>query len=436
MNTYEKIITLANEMRPELVAYRRDFHKHAETGWFEMRTSSIIARKLTDLGYEVLTGEDVCDRDARMGVPSDEQLEEGYQRAIAQGADPEFVERTRGGMTGVIGILRCGEGPTVAMRFDIDALGVFESDEADHRPTAEGFASINYGSMHACGHDGHTTIGLGVAKVLTQIRDQLHGTVKLIFQPAEEGVRGAKAIVEKGHLEDVDYFLSGHLAGKAENDTYQFCPGSTGGLATYKYDVTFHGVSSHAGGAPQGGKNALQAAACAVMNLYGIPRNNNGATRINVGRLIAGSGRNVIADEAFMEMEVRGATSALNEYMRENAQRVIQAAADMYDCTVEMKLMGAAEPMHSSEDLAQQIRELCVKELGLTPRENLLFQFGDSEDCCYMVNRVQALGGKASFMWLFTHMAAPGHNRRYDFDEEILPTAVKVYCGNVYNIMK
>lgn len=436
MNTYEKIIKLADEMKPELVACRRDFHKHAETGWFEMRTSSIIARKLTDLGYEVLTGEDVCDRDARMGIPSEEKLEEGYQRAIAQGADPEFVERTRGGMTGVIGILHCGEGPTVAMRFDIDALGVFESNEPDHRPTAEGFASINYGSMHACGHDGHATIGLGVAKALMAIRDQLHGTVKLIFQPAEEGVRGAKAIVAKGHLEDVNYFLSGHLANSNNHGSANFCPGSTGGLATCKYDVTFHGVASHAGGAPHGGKNALQAAASAVMNLYAIPRHGGGATRINVGRLIAGSGRNVIADEAFLEMEVRGATSALNEYMCKNAERVIQAAADMYDCTVEMKLMGAAEPMHSSEDFAQQVSELCTRELGMTAHEKLLFRSGGSEDCCYMVNRVQELGGKAVFMRLFTPMAAPGHNRRYDFDEEILPTSVKIYAGNVYNIMK
>lgn len=339
-------------------------------------------------------------------------------------------------MSFIGGILRCGEGPTVAMRFDIDALGVFESNEPDHRPTAEGFASINYGSMHACGHDGHATIGLGVAKTLMEIRDQLHGTVKLIFQPAEEGVRGAKAIVAKGHLEDVDYFMSGHLANKKEDDPAHFCPGSYGGLATCKYDVTFRGVAAHAGGAPQNGKNAIQAAACAVMNLYAIPRNGGGATRINVGKLIAGSGRNVIADEAFMEIEVRGATTALNEYMCKNAERIIKAAADMYDCTAEMKVMGAAEPMHSSEDLAQQVHKICTEELGLTPDERPLFKSGGSEDCCYMVNRVQALGGKATFMRLFTHMAGPGHNRRYDFDEEVLPTSVKIYAGNVYNIMK
>lgn len=124
MDIYEQITKMADEIAPELVAQRRDFHKFAEKGWFEMRTSSIIARKLTEMGYEVLVGDQVCKKDARMGVPSDEELEEQYERAVAQGADPEFVKYTKGGMTGVIGILRCGEGPTVAMRFDIDALGV------------------------------------------------------------------------------------------------------------------------------------------------------------------------------------------------------------------------------------------------------------------------------------------------------------------------
>lgn len=103
-------------------------------------------------------------------------------------------------------------GHVCALRFDIDALGVLEDENSCHRPAREGFASQCPGVMHACGHDGHTAIGLGVAEVLMNLRAQLHGTVKLIFQPAEEGVRGARAIVSKGHLDDVDYFVGTHLA--------------------------------------------------------------------------------------------------------------------------------------------------------------------------------------------------------------------------------
>ena len=154
MEKMEMIKQKANEMLPQMIATRRDFHKHAETGWLEMRTSSLIARRLTDMGYKVLVGEDVCLREARMGVPEEAVLEANYARAEAQGADTEFLPYTKGGMTGVIGILECGEGPVVAMRFDIDALGVFEAQDENHRPYAEGFASINTGFMHACGHDG------------------------------------------------------------------------------------------------------------------------------------------------------------------------------------------------------------------------------------------------------------------------------------------
>ena len=223
---FEKISALAQGMEARLTAQRRDFHKYAETGWFEMRTTSIIARHLTNLGYEVLLGEDVCDRETRMGVPSEEALEKHYALALEQGADPEFLPYTKGGMTGVVGILRCGEGPTVAMRFDIDALGVVESEEPDHRPFALGFASVNRGAMHACGHDGHATVGMGVAEVLMAIKDHLHGTVKLIFQPAEEGVRGAKSIVAKGHLDGVDYFLGSHMTGRKPEDDSQIIAGS------------------------------------------------------------------------------------------------------------------------------------------------------------------------------------------------------------------
>ena len=435
MNIYEKIISLADEMYPELVAQRRDFHKYAETGWLEMRTSSLIARQLTDLGYEVLTGSDVCNPEDRMGVPSEEVLEKNYQRAKEQGADPEFLERTKGGMTGVIGILRCGEGPTMAMRFDIDALGVFESKEAIHRPTAEGFASVNYGMMHACGHDGHATIGLGVARVLMAIKDQLHGTVKLIFQPAEEGVRGAKPIVDKGHLDGVQYFLGSHLTNKKPEDPRHMVPGCCGSLATTKLDVIYRGLAAHAGGGGFNGKNALVAAANAVMNLYAIPRHSGGASRINVGTLVAGSGRNVIADEAKMELEVRGSNTQVNDYMYEKACRILENSARMYDVEMDLKITGAAESCTSDEDFCQQIRQVCTEHLGLNLNDQLLLHVGGSEDVSYMVNRVQNQGGKASFMRIMTVFYGSGHNRNYDFDEAVLAYGVKAFAGMVYNLL-
>ena len=435
MDIYEKIIASAEAQTEELTAIRRDLHKHAESGWFEMRTTSIIARKLTDMGYEVLLGDAVCEKSSRMGVPSDQALEEHYQKALEQGADPEFLPYTRGGMTGAIAILNCGEGPTVALRFDIDALGVVESSDEDHRPAQLGFASINEGSMHACGHDGHTCVGLGVAKTLMEIKDQLHGTVKLIFQPAEEGVRGAKSIVDKGHLDGVDYCIGSHITPNDEEGS-DVTPGAYGSLATCKYDVTYHGLAVHASGYPQLGKNALLAAATAALNLNAIPRHSGGGTRVNVGKLVAGSGRNVIPDKAFMEIEVRGDNTALNDYMCEKAQRIIEHAAAMYDCTYDVKLMGAASSVMSDQDLAQQMAEV-AKKVGLKPSSNVMAKSTGSEDCAYLMNRVQEQGGKAVFMRVRTTTFAPGHNRRYDFVEsDYFPKAIKLFCAGVYDLMK
>ena len=436
MQIVEKINQQAEAMQPELVAQRRDFHKYAESGWFEMRTSSIIARKLTDMGYEVLVGEDVCDREARMGVADDAVLEAQYERAVAQGGDPEFLPYTKGGMTGVIGLLRCGEGPTVALRFDIDALGVIESQEADHRPFAEGWASVNPGMMHACGHDGHGTIGLGVAKILMDIRDSIHGTVKLIFQPAEEGVRGAKAVVEKGHLDGVDFVLGTHVTNNAKYPNDMVVAGGYGSFATTKYDVTFHGKSAHAGGRPNDGDNAMLAAATAVLNLQAIPRHVDGETRINVGKLVAGSGRNVICDEAFMEVEVRGSTSAVNDYVSNYALRIIQNAAAMHGCTVEYKIMGAAESLASDEALALRMHKFWKEECGYAVCDQVMMALNGSEDYSYMMNRVQQQGGQALFFRAMAACAAGAHNRRFDFDEVFLKNGVKLFCTAVYELMK
>ena len=436
MDIYQHICASAEGMEAELTALRRDFHKHAETGWFEMRTSSIIARRLTDLGYEVLTGEAVCLREARMGVPGEAELERQYARAQAQGADPEFLPATRGGMTGVIGILRAGEGPTLAMRFDIDALGVIEAEDEEHRPAAQGFRSVNPGFMHACGHDGHATIGLGVAALLMEIREHLHGTVKLIFQPAEEGVRGAKAIVEKGHLDGVDYLIGSHITGRKPGSDAQVTPGSYGSLATCKYDVVYRGRSAHAGGAPQTGANALLAAASAVMNLNAIPRHAGGATRINVGTLHAGSGRNVIQDEAKMEIEVRGATTEPNRYRCEKAQAILNHSAEMYGCTCQIRLMGAADSLTSDKSLAARIRDLCRDKLSLKPTEELTLPNSGSEDFSYMMNRVQEQGGEATFFRGMTDCPGPAHNRRYDFGEEVIVNSVKVFAAAAADLLQ
>ena len=428
MQLFETINTMAAAMEQELITRRRDFHKYPETCWQEMRTTSLVARHLKDLGYELVLGADLYDPETRLGTPKEAVLEKAYARAEAQGADPEFLPYTKGGMTGVIGILRCGEGPTVGMRFDIDALPVTETTDAGHVPYEAGFASVNEGMMHACGHDGHAVIGMGVATILASLKDKLHGTVKLIFQPAEEGVRGAKPIVEKGHLDDVDYLLGSHIDNRpADEPGVSLIPGSYGSLATRKYDVYYRGLAAHAGALPQLGKNALLAAAAAVVNLNAIPRHGKGVSRINVGKLIAGSGLNVIADEAYMGLEVRGGTTEINEYMIEYAEKILDNCADMYGCTCEKVIVGAAESMDTDLDFAELIRDTC-KEAGMAVSKELsVLSFG-SEDISYMMNRVQKRGGKAAFMRCLADITNVAHNDHFDFSEDCLKEGVKAFC--------
>jgi len=416
---------------PVLVTERRDFHRYAESGWTEFRTSSLIARRLTELGFDVETGRGVFDPDARLGLPDDDVLEAAWQRAKAQGGDAEFLKTVRGGFTGVVATLTNGEGPTVGLRFDIDALDLQESHAPDHRPEAEGFASINDGAAHACGHDTHAAIGLGVARVLTELAPDVRGTVKLVFQPAEEGVRGAKAMVAARAVDDVDVMLGLHIYTGWE--TGSVAPGKGGFLATTKFDATITGAPSHAGGSPNKGKNALVAAAAAVLNLYAIPRHGGGSTRINVGRLTAGQGRNVIAPNAHLVVETRGATTKLNDYMYERAVRVLESAAAMYDCELEIRQMGGAQSADSDEELAERVAAVVAALPGVTVRETE--SGGGSEDYTYMMRRVQERGGLATNIGLGADLGGwGGHTAEYDIDEAALPLAVKLLVATTLSV--
>lgn len=435
---YDKIIEYARELDQVSRARRRDFHRYPETAWYEIRTSAIIAKVLNELGYEVLTGMDVCLESARCGVPSEEALKAHVEAVFHQGVPEEYVtEEMKQGFTGVIGILRCGEGPVVALRFDIDALGMQEEEVPEHRPFAEGFSSQNPGWMHACGHDAHAAIGLGTAEVLMKIKDHLHGTIKLIFQPGEEGAKGAAPIVAAGHLDDVDYFAGTHVAPSGGPDDGDVTPGTWGSLAISKYDVYFKGQAAHAGGFPEEGRNAIVAAANAVLNLTAIPRHSAGISRVNVGVIQGGNSRNVIPDNAMMMLEVRGQTAEINAYMDTQAKRICQAAAEMTGCSCEIVFQGGSESQESDLDfltwIGEEVREH-LPHLKVSSCENA--QNWGSEDISLMMNRVQAHGGKAVYMRSVTDMASAQHTTAFDFDEKVLVQGIETFSLIVYGLLK
>ncbi len=409
----------AEELKDEMVERRRDLHRHPETGWTEFRTASMIIGELKKLGYDVKFGADVIDEKSMMGVPSEAELADYMQRAINEGADPELVKKMAGGKTGIVATLKTDKpGKTVAFRFDMDCNDVEEERCDEHRPAKEGFASEHKKAMHACGHDGHVTIGLSAAKLLAANKARLAGTVKLIFQPAEEGVRGAFAMMNAGVVDDVDYLFGGHIGFKATADNCLVTM-TDGFLATTKLDAEFTGVSAHAGAAPEQGKNALLAAAQAAISLNTIPRHSKGSSRINVGVLNAGTGRNVVPDIAAIKLETRGATTEIDEYMVTEAKRILNACAAMYDVKVKITMAGAAPACFADKELGHEVAELIEEKCHYDEVVEYV-DMGGSEDCGYFMERVQQHGGRALYMMYGTKIAAGHHNSHFDFNEDCL----------------
>jgi aminobenzoyl-glutamate utilization protein A len=430
----KKLITeFVTAIEPELVQLRRDFHKHAEVGWTEFRTTAILAKKLIALGYEVEIGEKVIKKEAMMGVPKPDTLQKHQQRAIAQGADPELVAQMAGGMTGLVATLRCGEGPVVALRFDIDANDISEAQDAKHRPYRDGFASVNAGMMHACGHDGHAAAGLGVARVIMKIRDQLSGTVKLIFEPGEEGSRGASAMEAAGILNGVDFIFGGHLGLKAQHVGDFIC--RTGEfLATTKLDITFTGKPAHAGGTPEEGRNALLAAATCAVNLHAISRHSQGVSRVNVGLLHAGQGRNVIAPNAYMQVETRGVTTEIEDFMSQEARRIIAASALMYAVDHEIECVGGTKSGVSDCDMAELVRGIAQEMTCFT---NIMdyASLGLTEDFSHLMTTVQKAGGKGTYVQVGADLVAGHHQFYFDFNEKAISQLTELMARVVYQLL-
>lgn len=397
---------------------RREFHQIAEPGWLEFQTTVRIIEYLKSYGYTDLSfGKSIHGQ--RMGLPTETKMKD-YRNSISLEADFDISEILEG-YTGVVARLDTGkEGPTIAMRFDIDANDVQESKDEDHKPHIEGFRSKNDFAMHACGHDGHITIGLSVAKWLIDERDNLKGKFIIIFQPAEEGVRGAKSMVEAGVLEGADYILAGHLGLGVERGTLGL--GTIGFLATSKLDVYFEGVSSHAGAAPEQGKNALLAAASCALNLHTLTQFASGMTRLNVGVLNAGSGRNVVPANAMMQIETRGENEEVNAALRDKVEKVIEGSAKAFDVKYKIVEAGSA-PAYNSYD-----KEF-VGQVGAYLEENdfktdVARTLGGSEDVTYMMNEVENNGGKAIHFMFGTTLAAAHHNSKFDYEEDSLELAV------------
>lgn len=402
-----------------LIALRRDFHHFPESAWTEFRTTARIIEELETLGLSVQYGPSIHVREKMYALPSPEQLEACWQRAATETTRSDLLETMRGGYTGCLTVIEGSlPGPSIGIRVDIDCNDLQETDDPRHRPAAEGFSSAHPQCMHACGHDAHAAIGIGAARLLCANRDQLHGKVVLIFQPGEEGLRGAASLTAAGAVSGCDYLLGAHV-GIHDMPVGTVAAAVQGFLSSTKFDVSFTGVPAHAGISPQEGKNAMAAAANAVLNMLAIPRHHDGATRINVGTFHSGSARNVIPASAELRVETRGATPELNTYMESTATHICESAADMYGCACAIRFMGAASGAVCDAALVQRAASILQGVHGVA---NVItdFDFGGCEDVTTMMRAVQEHSGQATELILGMPLIAPHHNNYFDIDERVI----------------
>ena len=412
----------------ELRSFRRDLHSHPEPAWCEFYTTARIVEELRERPVDVSFGSEIIGGQRR-NVPSADELATWRERALEAGADADVIEEIGDGYTGAVATLDRGEGPTVGLRVDIDALPITESDDSGHAPAAAGFRSDNEGYMHACGHDAHATIGLGVLDRV--IDSEFEGTLRVLFQPGEEQIVGAEPMVEAGLVDDVEYMLAAHVG--LDHPTGEVIAGMSGFLAVSHFRADFDGEPAHAGGRPEEGSNTVQAMAAAIQNLYAIPRHSDGATRVNAGLVGGGTATNIIPEASFIEGEVRGETTELMEYMDGKVDTVVASAADMHDVGVETERLGRAPSAESDDQLIELVTEVATDTAGVTDvvDEDTL---GGSEDATFMMQRVQDRGGLATYVGVGTDHPGGHHTETFDVDEPTLTIGVETLAGVIDRI--
>jgi aminobenzoyl-glutamate utilization protein A len=418
---------MSEPIRSRLAAVRRDFHSHPEPAWREFYTTCRLVEELERIGVdELAVGADAYDPADRMAVPGEERLEDWLARARKWGADEDLLERMAGGTTGAIAVLDRGEGPAIGLRVDIDGLFIEEANGDDHRPAAEGFRSKIDGAMHACGHDVHMTWGLAALEAIAE--SEFSGRLVVFFQPAEEVSGGGCPMARSRFADDLDYLLAVHVG--LDHPTGEVVAGIEKPLAMCHLDVHIEGESAHAGKAPNEGANAMHAMGTVIENVYAIPRHADGMTRVNIGYAEAGSASNVIAEKARMEAEARGETTELMEYVESRFERVVRSAAAMHDCEADVEVVSRSPRADSDPELAAVVADVARGVEGID-RVVERADFGASEDATFLMERVQAEGGLATYLIVGTDHPDSHHTPHFDVDERSLEHGASVLVETI-----
>jgi amidohydrolase len=381
------ILSQAERLKGELVEMRRDLHRHPELAYQEKRTAGIVAQKLTDLGMSV-----------RSGV----------------------------GETGVIGLLQGGRGGRViGIRVDMDALPIADEKECDYRSTAPGVG-------HLCGHDAHTAIGLGAAAILSSLRESFPGSVKLLFQPAEEHLdsacsSGALSMIEDGALENpsLDALLGIHLWPEMEVNRIGIRSGVIlTGLNLFRIQVK--GKKSHTARSDLGVDAILVAShiSLALQSLVSREAPPSEPINLNIGTIRGGQAPNTLAEEVEMVGSVRASSPGMGDQLPRKMKRIIEGIAAGLHAEAHLDYERYLPPLLNDPGVTRLVEEGARE---IFPREQVIrldLPRLAGEDFAYMAQRVPACYvflGAGSEAKEIVH---PSHHGRFDIDEDCLPTGV------------
>ena len=371
MKIHAKIAPLKNT----IINTRRDFHKHPELSFKEFRTSKIVAEKLKNFGIET---------------------------------------KKNIGKTGVVGILK-GEknGPTIALRADMDALPIQETNDISYK-------SVNKGVMHACGHDAHIAMLLGAAEALSKMRDEIKGEIRFIFQPAEEGFGGAKYMIKDGAIDNVDEIYGMHVWNYQKSGTVGVQSGPVMAAADI-FTIEINGIGGH-GAAPQGTVDSIVVASHLIQSLQTIvSRNTNPleSTVVTIGQINGGYNFNIIADKVILNGTARSYTNNNKTIIKKRMKEIINGIEKMYNAKIKLNYKDGYPPLINDERASKNVSNAATKIVGSNVIKPYLSMGG--EDFSYYTNKIPGC-----FFFLGTSpkdrppMSTPQHCSHFDIDEEAM----------------
>lgn len=386
MSPSDQLKSNIDELVPDMVALRRDLHEHPELAFEEVRTSGIVAQRLRSLGLEVQTG-------------------------IAK--------------TGVVGLLRGGASQagakTIAIRADMDALPIHELNEIDYRSTVDG-------KMHACGHDGHTSIALAVADILSKRRAELTGNVKFIFQPAEELIGGAEPMVKEGVMEGVDGVIGLHLISDYPLGRVGVRAGTIFASAD-KFTLSIKGRGGHAA-MPHGAVDPIVISAyiiTALQTLISRETSPFSPAVITIGTIQAGSAFNIIPETVEMQGTMRAFSQEDREKLLRRISEIANGIASAMGGSCDVRTFDGCPACLNDASMTELVHEAAVASVGeenvdsseevMTTGSDDMAYFLKAVPGCYFIVGAHNEQKGANY---------PHHHPRFNIDEDAMPTSVEV----------